>query len=168
MSVRKAIISVFHLFAGFSFFASGLFFLSLPFLPRLRISLANALLGSCEGCVKAGIGLLSLSAIWTLGIYSLSRGRTLEIGMGGRKAVVDAEILRKTLEECFRGNFEGRIVLSDFAVLGKTKLSIEVFLTPFEESLREELFASVQNTLGTLLKERFGYEASFSLIVKSH
>lgn len=167
MVARKEIVSVLQLFSGFVFFAAGLFFLSLPFLPALRLALADALIASSEGCILAGAGLMVFSFLWIAAFYAFQRGRRLEIGMGGKRASVEASLIEKSLEECFKGHFEGRIVLSDIAVLGKKKLEIEVLLTPFDESLREELFVDVQKKIVPLLQERFGYAQPFSLIVKS-
>ena len=167
MTPRRALLSVLQLFAGFSFFGAAIFFFSLPFLPKLRLQISDFLIASPKICNSVGTALMAASFVLIGGFYFLSRGKTLRIAMGGHTASIDAAVIHKTLDDCFKSHFKGQIVLSDLCVIRGSKLEIEVCLTPFEENLREELFAEVQKQLIPLLSERFGYSKPFSLIVKS-
>ena len=167
MTPRKAMLSVLQLFAGFSFFAVAIFFFCLPFLPKVRLQISDALLTTPQVCYSVGAALMTASFMLIGGFYFLSRGRSLTVSMGQRAASIDTAVIQKTLEECFNAHFSGLIILSDLYVVRGSKLEIEVCFTPFEENLREELFASVQKHLTPLLNERFGYSKPFGLIVKS-
>lgn len=167
MNPRKALLSVLQLFAGFSFFAAAIFFFSLPLLPKVCLQISNLLLNSPKVCNAIGTALMAASFVLIGGFYFLSRGRILRIEMGGNFMSIDAAVIQKTLEECFNSHFGGQIILSDLYVVRGSKIDIEVCLTPFEENLREELFASVQKQIAPLLSERFGYSKPFGLIVKS-
>jgi len=167
MNVRKALLSLLQLFAGFTFLGAALFFFSLPFLPLLRLRLSHALIQSPDLCFSVGSALAASSFVLLGGFYVLSRGKTLRIGLGRRSAAVEAGVIQKTLEECFKAHFPGQIALTDLSIIRGSKLEIEVALAPFEEGLREELFASVEERIRPLLEQRFGYSKPFCLIVKS-
>ncbi len=169
MGPRKALISVLQLFAGFSFFAgAAIFFFSLPFLPKVRLRISDLLLASPNVCHKTGAAFMAASIVLLGGFYFLSRGRSLTIRMEGEPRVtIRNAVIQKTLEECLKSHFDGTVALTDLSVLSGSKLAIEVILTPYEENLREALFAEVQKRIAPLLSERFGYAKPFDLIVKS-
>ena len=167
MTPRKAILSILQLFAGFSFFAAAIFFFCLPFLPKVRLQISDALLATPQVCYSVATALMAAAFMLIGGFYFLNRGKSLTISMGKQAASIDAAVIQKTLEECFNNHFSGQIILSDLYVIRGSKLEIEVCFTPFEENLREELFAAVQKQLTPLLSERFGYSKPFGLIVKS-
>jgi hypothetical protein len=166
MNLRNALRSLLELFAGFSFFAGAIFFFSLPFLPKVRLKMADALLASPNLCHLAGTFLMAASLVLIGGFYFLSRGRMLRISMGGNLISIDTAAVYKTVEECLKTHFDRKIALSDLYVARGGKLEIEVTLAPSLEPIEED-FASVQKRLAPLLEEQFGYSKPFGLTVKS-
>lgn len=167
MRPRQAIASSLHLFAVLAFFAAGFFFFSLPYLPELRIRIADILLSRFEFCTTVAFGFLLAALLLLVGFYGLNRGRILRIEMGRHLASVDVDVIRLTLEECFKRNFPAQVSLTDVEVISAKKLEIGVTIAPINEEMREELFVNAERALQTLLKERFGYRKPFYLIVKS-
>lgn len=164
MYSHKAMLSVLHLFAVFFFFASAMFFYALFYLPTLRLQILDAVSTSPQFCLSLGSALMGSSLLLTCGFYFLYRERSLILKMGGGVASVNVAVIQKTLEECLDCHFKGKISLSGISIGSSNKLEIEVFLRPFEEGLREELFVSVQTQIAPLLRERFGYSHPFHLI----
>jgi hypothetical protein len=159
--MHRAISSLLHLFACFSFFGAALFFLSLPFLPNVRIQLCAILLDRPNTLYRVGFVCLAASLILTLGFYAFYRGRSMLIGMG---ASVDAAVILKTLEPFFKEHFDGRMELSDIHFSSRGKLEIEVF----SQSEDPHLLARVEGGITSLLKERFGYAKPFLLSLKKY
>src|SRR5690349_5266866 len=150
MELRKAMLSMLQLFAGFLFFAAAIFFFLLPSLPNVRLQISNHMVGEVRGFTLLGTVLMVISFLLIGGFYVLNRGRSLTVKMGTRATGVHVAVIKKTLEECFKHHFGGQILLSDLAVVRGNQLEIEVLLVPFEENLREDLFVAVQNHVGPL------------------
>ena len=168
MSIRQAIASSLHLFAVLAFFAAGFFFFALPYLPELRIRIADILLTRFEFCTPVAFGFLLAALLLLVGFYGLNRGKVLRIEMGRHLASVDSDVIRMTLEECFKKHFPAQISLNDVEVISGKTLEIAVAIAPLDEGMQEELFVNAERALQTLLKERFGYAKPFYLIVKSN
>lgn len=162
MSPRQALASALHVFVVFAFFTAGLFFVALPYLPETRIQIVDILSNQFEKCTTIGLGLFLASLIFLLGFYALNRGRYLVIQMG---ISADLKIVRQTIEECLAKQFPKKISLKEIDIGSKSRLELRVHLAPLDESAREELFIQVEQELGILLQNRFGYSKPFHLIV---
>ena len=156
MSPRQAFASALHLFVVLAFFLAGFFFVSFPYFPQLKVQIF-------ETSTLIGLGLFAIALILLVGFYALDRGRYLVIRMG---VSADLGILRQTVEDLFAREFSSRIALADIEIGARSRLEIGISLTPLNEEVREELFIQAERHLGTLLRERFGYEKPFRLIVK--
>lgn len=165
MSLRQTLASVLHLFVLLAFFAAGLFFVFLPDLP-LAQEQCLLLIQTRERCIQLGFLFFFAASVLLMGFYLLNRGRYLRIQMGKNLAEIDIEVVRQTLEDCFKTRFPKKISLSEVEIPRGTRLEIGVSLAPLEEGLREELFIQAEAALETLLRERFGYTKPFHLIVK--
>lgn len=174
MSPRQALASVLHLFVLFAFFVSGLFFVSLPYLPQTRLQVIDLISGEFEKCTLIGLWLFLTSLLLLVGFYALNRGRYLVIQMGNaphspavqKRALTEIQIIHQTLEECFQNHFSKKIALSEVEIGPHSLLEIRVKLKPLSEEAREELFIATEKQLALLLRERFGYFKPFHLIVK--
>jgi len=82
MSPRQALASALHIFAALSFFAVGVFFVALPYLPSVRIQVVDFFLVRFEQCSLIGVALLIVALVLLAGFYALDRGRYLVIKMG--------------------------------------------------------------------------------------
>ena len=162
MSPRQALASALHVFVVFAFFTAGLFFVALPYLPETRIQIVDILSNQFEKCTTIGLGLFLASLIFLLGFYALNRGRYLVIQMG---LSTDLKIVRQTIEDCLAKQFPKKILLKEIEIGAKSRLELRVHLAPLDESAREELFIQVEQELGILLQNRFGYSKPFHLIV---
>lgn len=176
MSPQQALASVLHLFVLFAFFVSGLFFVSLPYLPQTRIQVIDLISGEFEKCTLIGLGLFLTSLLLLVGFYALNRGRYLVIQMGDapkesapavqKRALTEMQIIHETLDECFQNHFSKKIALSEVEIGSHALLEIRVKLKPLSEEAREELFIATEKQLTLLLRERFNYSKPFRLIVK--
>jgi hypothetical protein len=162
MSPRQALTSALHLFVVFAFFAAGLFFVALPYLPETRVQIVDLLSNQFEKCTTIGLGLFLSSLLFLLGFYALDRGRYLVIEMG---VSADVKIIRQTIEDCFAKQFPKKISLKELEIGAKQRLEMKIHLAPLDEAAREELFIQVEKELGILLQNRFGYSKPFHLIV---
>lgn len=162
MSPRQALASALHLFAVSAFFAAGLFFVALPYLPETRIQIIDLLSNQFEKCTTIGLGLFLAALVFLLGFYALDRGRYLVIKMG---ISTDLKIVRQSIEECLAKRFSKKISLREIEVGPRSRLELQVRLAPVDEAAREELFINVEKELSILLQERFGYSKPFHLIV---
>ena len=165
--MRQAIASSLHLFTVLIFFSAGCFIFSLPFLPELRIRMADWILNRYEICTPIALVSLLSALLLLIGFYGLNRGKVLRIEMGPHLASVDAELVRQTLEECFRRQFPQQIRLLDVEIIGAKKIEIGVSLAPLEKTLRDDLYINAEKALTLLLRERFGYTKTFYLLVKT-
>ena len=168
MGARHAIASTLHLFAVVAFFAAGVFFFAIPYLPEVRVHLADFLLSRYEVSTSIAFGFFLATVLLFSGFYGLNRGRFLRIEMGKHSAGVGADAIRQTLETFFKEQFPGRIAVSDVEIIRAKKLEIAVHLAAPEEEAWEELFIEVEKALQALLRERFGYSRPFALIVKNN
>lgn len=163
MTPRQALASMLHLFVVFAFFAAGIFFVSLPYLPELRVKVADAILGGYEVCAIVGLGLFAASFLLLVGFYSLNRGHFLRIAMGRHLVEIDAKVIRDTVEDCFKKEFP-KLALQDLEVIWGRKLEISVSLGAVEDE--EALLQKVEENLSQLLRHRFGYKKPFALILR--
>src|SRR5690348_12133650 len=136
MSPRQALVSALHLFVVFSFFMGGFFFTALPYLPQLRADIADLLSHQSEQCTLIGLGFFLASLLLLLGFYALNRGRFLHIRMGENSAEVDPDLIRQTLEACFKTHYPKAIYLREVEVNG-AELEIGISLASMEEAARE-------------------------------
>jgi hypothetical protein len=162
MSPRQALASTLHLFVVLAFFTAGLFFIALPYLPETRMQMVDILSNQFDKCITIGLSLFLTALIFLFGFYALNRGRFLVIQMG---VSTDLKIIRQTIEECFGKQFPKKIFLKEIEIGPKSGLEMRVHLAPLDESAREELFIRVEQELGVLLKNRFGYSKPFHLTV---
>lgn len=162
MSLRQALASALHLFVVFSFFAAGMFFIALPYLPETRIQMVDLLSNEFEKCTTIGLGFFLTSLLFLLGFYAFNRGKYLVIQMGFS---TDVKIIRQTIEECFLTQFPKKIALKEIEIGPKSCLEMKVHLASLDEAAREELFIEVEKELTVLLQNRFGYSQPFYLTV---
>ena len=163
MTPRQALASALHFFVVLVFFGVGFFFICLPYLPELRVQLADMILYRPDAFPLMGLGFFVTSFLLFLGFYTLNRGRFLKIIMGQHLAEVDVKVIRDTVEQCFKAKFP-QISLQDLEVIWGRKLEINVTVGSVENE--QELFVKAENELSSLLKHRFGYHKKFFLIVQ--
>lgn len=156
MSPRQALLSAMHLFVVLAFFVGGFFFVSLPYLPEVKIQIF-------ERCTLIGLGLFVSALILLLGFYALDRGRYLVIKMGIH---ADLNVIRESVDACFARQFPKKISLSDVEIGPKSHIQIRVSMASLNEGDREALYVEAEKELGMLLRQRFGYSKPFHLIVK--
>lgn len=166
MTFRQAFASVLQLFAVFALFLVGFYFVCLPYFPEARERAIDALIDQPEVFLWIGGGFFFASFLLLLGFYALNRGRTLRIQMGEHRAEIDVQVVRQTLEECFRDRFSKRMSLRDVEISGGSRIEISVSMAPLEEDAREALFVEADSALKSLLRLRFGYTKPFHLNVK--
>ncbi len=165
MTFRQALISTLHLFVVSSFFLAGLFFVSLPHLGLLRVQTADIVLGAPDLCQWIGIALFSIAFLLFVGFYSLSQGKFLRLSMGRHLTEVDESVIRSTVEGCFQEKFPQQISLERLEILGSKRLELTVALfVPLES---EEVLVLAEKELTKLLQSRFGYNKSFSVVIKN-
>lgn len=156
MSPRQALASALHLFVVLAFFIAGFFFVSLPYLPEVKIQIF-------EKCTLIGLALFLAALILLLGFYALDRGRYLVIRMG---VAADVNVIQQTVEEYFARHFPKKISLTEIEIGRKSRLEIGVSLATLDEGAREKLYCQVEKQLGLLLRERLGYSKEFYLMVR--
>ncbi|MES2272675.1 MAG: hypothetical protein V4487_00585 [Chlamydiota bacterium] len=166
MTPRQAFASLLHLLVVFAVFSAGLFFVSLPYLPDVRMRLEICLLHRFEIFTHVGFGFLGAAFLLFLGFYGLNRGRSLRIKMGGHSAEVDAQLIHLAIEECFKTNFSKKLIFKDLKILRGAELEIGVKLSDTPEAGQEELLRKAEKELQILLRQRFGYTKPFYLIFK--
>ncbi len=164
MSVRQAIASALHLFVVFFFFTTGLFFVLLSYLPRTRVVMIDFLSNRYVECTEIGMGFFLIALIFLIGFYAFNRGKYLTVRMG---ISADLKLVHHAIEDCFSKKFPKKISLKEIELGPKGLLSFTVHLAPLDESAREDLFIKVEEQLGCLLQERFGYTQTFYLMVKT-
>jgi hypothetical protein len=166
MFIRGAFFSLLHLLVVFAFLGLGVFFACLPFLPGLRVEIADLFLHRSGELWRLAMICFSAGFFFLVGFYALSRGQFLELEMGRHSAKIDASLVGQTVEECFKRLFPNEIFLRDVEVAFRGRLHIAVFLPALEEEKREVLLTAAERELTGLLDERFGYAKPFHLIVK--
>jgi hypothetical protein len=166
MTGRQALASALHLFVLLSFFAGGLLFVCLPFMPEVREKLVFLFLYEMEICTLIGVGFLMTSLLLMIGFFVLNRGRYLRIRMGAethRAVEINVRLIRQTLEECFKSHFPDTISLLDVEVPQGAQIEVGVKLSSMDDQAREELLARAEKHLQVLFKDRFGYDKPFIL-----
>ena len=163
MSLRKAFLSLLHLFTLFSFGAASVFFIALRLTPALRLKCADFLLVHFAKTLPIGLAFGAIAFLLFLCFYFLDYGSVLTLRMG---ISADLQLVRQTLEECFSSKLENKISLLDLEISRKQHLDLTVCLREVEKKERAILFAKAEKELGRLLKDRFGYTKPFRLIVK--
>ena len=163
MTPRQALASALHFFVVLVFFGAGLFCVGLPYLPELRVQLADMILYRLDAFLLMGLGFFVTSFLLFLGFYTLNRGRFLKIVMGQHLAEIDVKVMRDTIEQYFKAKFP-QISIQDLEVIWGRKLEINVSVGSVENE--QELFENAENELSSLLKHRFGYHKKFSLIMQ--
>lgn len=156
MNAREALLAALHFLIVAAFFGGGIFFICLAYLPHLKELFF-------ESCTEAGLSLLLIALLLTLGFYALDRGRYLVIRMG---ITTDMQFVRQTVEESLHRTFSNKLMLRDVGLGPKSRLEISVTLAPLDEEAQEALYIAAEKHLSTLLSQRFGYAKPFTLIVK--
>ncbi len=162
--MRRVLASALHLFVVLAFSLIGLFFVLLPHLPSTREKVIDLLSNRYEECTQIGMGFLLATFVFFFGFYAINRGKVLVIRMG---VSTDLKAIRHTVENCFAKQFPKKISLKEVEIGPKSSLDFTVQLAPLDEAMREELFVQVEQQVGILLRERFGYSKSFHLIVNA-
>ncbi|HSX25650.1 MAG TPA: hypothetical protein VLE89_01415 [Chlamydiales bacterium] len=165
MNLRQAVASVLHLFVVFAFFAAGFFFISLPYLPRLKEKVADLFLSESLFCTQLGFGFFVTAFVLLIGFYSLNRGRYLRVSMGKNIAEIDVQILSQTIEECFKTHFPKEISLTEVEIPRGASIEIGVKLASIDEKKKKELLIQIEKKLQTLFIQRFGYSKPFHFII---
>ena len=167
MSLRRALASLLYLLVVSTFFSAGLFFVSLPYLPDVRLQLEFYLLHSFEIFTLIGFGFLAAAVFFFFGFYALSRGRYLVIKMGGGNAEVNKRLIQLTIEEWLRTHFSKKLSLINLEIIRGHQLEIGVQLhCTHEQKEEEKLLQRVEQEFQTLLGQRFGYTKPFYLVVR--
>ncbi len=163
MQVKQAISSSLQLFSVFAFVAAGLFFFALPFLPEAKVRLAYLILEGEEACAQVGIVFLSLGFIFFVGFYGANRGKELVLKMGKHPISVHVDVIEEMIEQRLKSH---SVLLQGVQIMNGKRLEISVELGPVEQAKQEALLKDVEQSLESLLRERFGYFKPFHLNVK--
>ena len=169
MTLRQVYAGMLQLLAVFAFFGAAVFLVALPFVPELRFAIAELLLQKPDFFAVGGIILFGVALLMTMGFLGIQRGRYLLLQMGGTFATtVDRNILCQTIGSLLRKQFAARIALNNIEVIRGKKLEIGLFLTAKDPKEREQLLLEVEKQLQTILAERFGYRAPFTVQAVEH
>jgi hypothetical protein len=165
MTIRQAIASFLQLFVLFVFFSISLFFICLAYLPKIRILIEDLLLNHSDACLSIGIVFFIASFLLAVGFYGLNKGRTLHIKMGRNSAEIDSQIIRQTIEEHFKGRFNGIRIL-DVEIIRNAKMNIFVAFKQMPDNV-DQWLGDFENELIPLLKSRFGYTKPIELLAET-
>lgn len=163
MQLKQAIASSLQLFAVFALIALGLLFFALPYLPEARVRFAQLVLEREEACDQVGIVCLSLGFLFFIGFYGVNRGKELVLKMGRYPVSVHTDVIEEMLQQRLQ---KYAVVLQGVEIVNGKRLEISVVLGPIEQARQEVLLKEIEQSLETLLRERFGYFKPFHLHVK--
>ncbi len=161
--MRQAIASALQAFAVFLFVVAAGFLLALPYVPKLRFILSDALLNRPEALTQAGLGLLGLSLLFLIGFYAGSRGYYLVIRMGKHTLAVDEKILLHTVSAELEKKFASKLQLQQVDIVRGRHIAFGMKLEPMGDEESDQILSQTEEHVGTLLRERFGYRRPFTV-----
>jgi hypothetical protein len=168
MTARQALISSLHLFFVFLFFGAGFFFISLAYLPDLRVYLADMILFHTEICTQIGVVLFGVSFLLLLGLYGLNRGKFIRFVMGRHLVEMKEKVVRETIEMFFKKRLS-HLSLVDLDIARQSRFEMRVAVQPGLDSEKiEQLLMQAEKDLADLFLDRFGYRKSFVLSVDAN
>ena len=168
MTARQALISSLHLLFVFLLFGTGFFFVSLAYLPDLRVYIADAILFHPDVCTQLGVLLFGLSLLLLLGLYSLNRGKFIRFVMGRHLVEVKEKVVRETIELFLKKRLP-KLSLVDFEIAGNARFELKVAVNKGEDPEKtEELLKRAENDLADLFLDRFGYSKPFNLSIDAN
>ncbi len=167
MRLREAVASVLHLLVILTYFGAACFFILLPLRLEWRMLGATWLQEQPDifYWIGASIGIIGL--FLSIGFYRVGRGRFLRLSMKPHTATIDVKLLEQAIEECFQTHFAAHVRGSDIAIISKQRLEIAVDMLPIEEKRQKKLMIEMEQKLGSLLRDRFGYARPFTLSIHS-
>lgn len=167
MRLREAFASALHLFVVLCFLGIACFCFLLPQRPDWRSLFIHFLQEGPAISYWVGAGITVFALLLMLGFFGIGRGRFLRLTMKPHEAIIDVKLLEMAIEECFQTHFSQHVKGSDIAIISKQRLEVAVDLLPLEESGQKKIMLDMEQKLGTLLRDRFGYSRPFTLSVHS-
>jgi hypothetical protein len=163
MSFKQAFASILYLFVVSSFFLLGILCMGLSYIPSIQMSALDLLSRHAGELTWVGAGLIALSVLLFLGFNAINPGHYLRFKMGDNAVKIDRKVVRKAVEEVFRGK---KIALRDIDVVAGKQLEFGVEVNEPDDEEREQLLLDIEKDLQALLQKRFGYTKPFYLVVK--
>jgi hypothetical protein len=160
MTLFQGLRAALHLCCIFLFCAVGLFLVGLSFAPEIRLRALERLFYHPEPCLWGGIAFLGVGVLYAFGLWLAQKGGYWCLKMGRHRAEISVSILKESVEELLKKHFPQ----IEVDIVRRKQLEIAV-LIPGEKTLDQ--FEAVEKPLSEMLKEKFGYTDSFSLIVKN-
>jgi hypothetical protein len=161
MRLRDAVASSLHLLVILFYSAFGSFLMFLP--RRLDWRLLGIHLLDVKPSVfyLVGAGFLGIGFLFFLGFYKVGRGKYLRLAMHPKLTSIDAKLLERTVGECLKRH---QLVSPSVSVSVENQLEIvaDSVALPEEKELKV-----VEEELGKILRDRFGYTQPFTLSLRS-
>lgn len=155
------------LFSAVQFFlvlvlgAAGLFFIALPWAPRIRFKSASFLIENDGFFIPLGVILLVIAMALGMGFYFLQRRSYLRINMNP-SAYLEKEVLRGLLEMYWKGRFPHDTLKTDVIFHRNQQIEFVAELPSIDSSMIENLFEEVEEEVGKLLMHQVGYRKEFT------
>ena len=163
MRLKEAAASAIHLLVLLSYVAAGCILILFPSRPEWQQLFESALKQGGEPFYFAGILCWAVGCLFALGFFRIHRGRFLRVKM---KHSIDVKVMRKAVEECFKRHFAGEIQGADVCIARKDRIDVAIELAPLAEGAQIELLQNIEQHLGRLFQEQFGYDKPFTVSVR--
>jgi hypothetical protein len=167
MRLKEAVASALHLAIILVFFTLATFCFMLPFRSDWRSDLIGFLQDRPDVFYQAGALIAGVGILLMIGFFRMGRGHFLRLVMKPHMASVDVRLLQHVVDECFSQHFYRHVINSDIAIISKQRLEIEVDLVPMEQKSQLVLLKDMENKLGALLRDHFGYVRPFTLSIRT-
>lgn len=129
----------------------------LPWSPKVRVELAHFFLNHADLLFPLGAILLGIAILLFAGFLTLHRRRFTQLSMQAYS--IDSKLLRNLLEDYWSRRFPNHTV--DILVHPGPRLECIVEIPPLDLEAQKGLFTEVEQELGRLLDDQFGYKTPF-------
>jgi hypothetical protein len=167
MRVKEALTAALHLLVVLCWFSLAAFFVLLVFRPDWRLIGMDWLADRPVQFYWVGAGFALVGIFFVGAFYLLGRGKVARISMGAPGVSFDRKILNCIVNEFFASRFPHLTLKTDVSLLPHNELEFAMEFPSMEERRRDELLRSIEQQLTLFLRERFGYNQSFILCLKS-
>ena len=166
MTVRWALVSIFHLFVIFACLGVGLVFFTLATSPEWRVRAADAILYQEGLSLRLGFYCLGLSLVLSLLLFSLHRGKFIRFVMVRNVMELTEKVTRNTVQAFFKKSYP-QFSLVDVDIARKSHIEMRVAIDEDDPEQVEKLLGQIEEELAALFYDRFGYKRSFVLSVNA-
>jgi hypothetical protein len=160
MNYRNLLFSAVQFFLVLVVFCAGLFFVALPWAPKVSYKCAAFLTDRADVFIPLGGILLALGVVLGVGFYFLQKKPYFQVKMKP-PVEVEVDVIHGILEAYWKTLFPGQNLKTEAIVHFDQKIEFVAELPSLSDPKTEKLLKEIEHDIGRLLVRNLGYKREF-------